>query len=197
MLHTATMPTPDAPLPPSELPVHVAAAAGVCGPELEALLVAHPGAVREEDSAGFLPLHHAAAHGHAPTVQLLLAAHAQGVHQRAVGGLLPLHLACQCSTGGAVEVVTLLLSAGPEAATSPDRRGRLPLHVAASCGAGTAVVRALLAADRRTAAALDAASQTPAHCAATQVDHADTLALLLDVNPQVRSKSGTCRVLCS
>jgi ankyrin repeat protein len=184
--------TPDAPPPPSELPVHVAAAAGVSGPELEALLLAHPGATGAEDSQGLLPLHHAAAHGHAPTTQLLVVAHAPGVHHRAVGGLLPLHLACQCSAD-ALEVVTLLLEAGPEAATSPDRRGRLPLHVAASCGAATAVVRALLAANRRASTALDAAGQTPAHCAATRVDHADTLALLLDVNPQV-CESCTCRV---
>ncbi len=193
----AAMPPPAEPSP--ELPVHVAAAAGVSGEELAALLAANPQACGTEDAHGLLPLHHACAHGRAASacVAALLAAHPPGVRTRAVGGLLPLHLACECRSEHAVALVALLLEAAPETAGSPDRRGRLPLHVAAGSGVSTGVARALLAADRKAATAIDAAGATPAHYAAAAPESAETLVLLLEVNPQARVRrssrvSGAC-----
>jgi hypothetical protein len=171
--------------PPEDLPLHRAAATGVYGPDLDALIASQPEALTLEDEQGMLPLHHACGHGHVATALALLAAEPRAVRTRAVGGILPLHLACG-QASDCTELVTQLLSAGPEAAASPDRRGCLPLHLAASSGAPLSVMRALLAADRRSAAAQDAAGQTAAHCAAALPTHPEALALLLDVNPQVR-----------
>ena len=97
---------------------------------LNALLAAHPDAVREADGEGLLPLHLALEHS-APdeTVLGLLRAWPEATtHRDPDAGTLPLHIAVQ--TFASARLVRALIGAHPEAVRLGDGEGTLPLHMA-------------------------------------------------------------------
>jgi ankyrin repeat protein len=80
---------------------------------------AYPGAARESNSYGSLPLHYVAnrmgsADGGPEAMQLLLAEHPQAASEKNAEGDLPLHLICKNERGATLEMVHRLLSTYPQ-----------------------------------------------------------------------------------
>eukprot|EP00811_Abedinium_folium_P003428 NODE_13151_length_1182_cov_3.857820.p1 GENE.NODE_13151_length_1182_cov_3.857820~~NODE_13151_length_1182_cov_3.857820.p1 ORF type:complete len:353 (-),score=63.28 NODE_13151_length_1182_cov_3.857820:124-1122(-) len=97
----------------------------------EMLLKAHPGAVKEKDRCGRLPLH-VAFFGVNPSdavIEMLLKAHPDAVKERDLTGRLPLHFSLLYQPSAAV--LTMILKAYPDATKERDELvGALPLHKA-------------------------------------------------------------------
>jgi ankyrin repeat protein len=92
-----------------------------------------PDAVREADSAGMLPIHHAASEGSPPLVGYLVELWAPSVRKTDKKGRLPIHHACVhashlYSHNEPLEQIRCLLEEWPGSIRVQDDDGYLPLH---------------------------------------------------------------------
>jgi ankyrin repeat protein len=113
---------------------------------LREILRTHPRSIRDVDTNGWRPLHHAV-HGEAPLeiVRLLVDAWEEALLERTDDdGSTPLHYAVSSRSGPFLEVLEFLVERRPHALRVKDTRGYLPRHVAARFKASAEVVQRLV-----------------------------------------------------
>ena len=172
----------------SSHPLHHAAKARTPEQEIRQLIEENPGAARQTDDEGRLPLHHAASSALLPplAVRALVAANPDALlaPEDNRDGNLPLHLAAMCRPP--LGLIELLLegTSGREAASRKNSGGRLPLHAAAEHNAPPEALRALIDANPEALLQGDRYLDLPLHlhCAASggRTISPEAVALLLE-----------------